>query len=130
MKARIKELTSRSNGWGNDRRKDALSRYIKGWVHYFKLADMKVLLIRVDEWYRRRLRMVIWKQWKRIKTKMANLVKLGIRKQKAYEWTNTRKGYWHIAGSYILDTTITTERLRLAGYAFLSDHFNKVKAVS
>ncbi len=130
MKARIKELTSRSNGWGNDRRKEALSQYIKGWVQYFKLADMKKLLIRVDEWYRRRLRMVIWKQWKRIKTKMANLRKLGINKHKAYEWANTRKGYWHIAGSYILATTITTERLRLAGFVFLSDYFIKVKVVS
>jgi len=130
MKARIKELTSRSNGWGNDRRKEALSRYIKGWVQYFKLADMKKLLIRVDKWYRRRLRMVIWKQWKRIKTKLANLVKLGVKKQKAYEWASTRKGYWHIAGSYILDTTITTERLGLAGYVFFSDHFSKVQVVS
>jgi len=130
MKARIKELTSRSNGWGNDRRKEALSQYIKGWVQYFKLADMKKLLIKVDAWYRRRLRMVIWKQWKRIKTKITNLVKLGVKKQKAYEWANTRKGYWHIAGSYIPGTTITTERLRLAGYVFLSDHFNKVKVVS
>jgi group II intron reverse transcriptase/maturase len=129
MKARIKELTSRSNGWGNDRRKEALSQYIKGWVQYFKLADMKMLLVSVDKWYRRRLRMVIWKQWKRIKTKLANLVKLGVKKQKAYEWAYTRKGSWHIAGSYILDTTITTERLRLAGYVFLSDHFNKVKVV-
>ena len=125
MKAGIKKLTSRSNGWGNDRRKEALSQYIKGWVQYFKLADMKKLLIRVDEWYRRRLRMVIWKQWKRIKTRMANLRKLGINKHKAYEWANTRKGYWHIAGSYILATTITTERLRLAGYVFLSDYFIK-----
>lgn len=62
MKARIKELTSRSNGRGNDRRKNALRQYIIGWVHYFKLADMKSLMLQVDEWYRRRLRMVIWKQ--------------------------------------------------------------------
>lgn len=129
MKTRIKELTSRSNGWGNDRRKEALSQYIKGWVQYFKLADMKELLLSVDKWYRRRLRMVIWKQWKRTKTKIANLVKLGVKKNKAYEWANTRKGYWHIAGSYILDTTITTERLRRAGYVLFSDYLNKVKVV-
>lgn len=130
MKARIKELTSRSNGWGNDRRKEALRQYINGWVQYFKLADMKKLLIKVDEWYRRRLRMVIWKQWKRIKTKIANLVKLGVKKQMAYEWANTRKGYWHIAGSYILSTTITTMRLRLAGYVFFTDYYSKVRVVS
>ncbi|MFZ2285948.1 MAG: reverse transcriptase domain-containing protein, partial [Bacteroidales bacterium] len=71
MKARIKELISRSNGWGNDRGKEALSQYIKGCVQYFKLADMKELLIRVDKRYRRRLHMVIWKQWKRTKTRIA-----------------------------------------------------------
>jgi RNA-directed DNA polymerase len=126
MKAKIKELTSRSNGWGNARRKEALRQYITGWVNYFKLADMKSLLQRVDEWYRRRLRMVIWKQWKRIKTKLTNLVKLGVNKFKAREWANTRKSYWHIADSFILNTTLTTEKLRKAGYVFLSEYYQKV----
>lgn len=130
MKAKIKELTSRSNGWGNARRKEALRQYITGWVNYFKLADMNSLLQRVDEWYRRRLRMVIWKQWKRIKTKLTNLVKLGVKKSKAWEWANTRKGYWHTAKSFILTTTITTDRLRQAGYIFLSDYYQKVKLVN
>lgn len=127
MKARIRKLTSRSNGWGNERRKEALGQYIKGWVQYFKLADMQKLLTRTDAWYRRRLRMVIWKQWKRIKTKMANLVRLGINKYKAYEWANTRKGYWHIANSFILSKTVTDQRLRMAGYVFLSDYYKAVR---
>lgn len=54
MKSKLKELTSRSNGWGNDRRKESLRQYIIGWVNYFKLADMQKLLLRIDEWYRRR----------------------------------------------------------------------------
>jgi group II intron reverse transcriptase/maturase len=127
MKAKIKELTSRSNGWGNDRRKESLRQYIIGWVNYFKLADMQSLLLRVDEWYRRRIRMVIWKQWKRIRTKMTNLVKLGVKKTKAWEWANTRKGYWHIANSFILSTTLTIDRLRQAEYVFLSDYYQKVR---
>jgi len=127
MKAKLKELTSRSNGWGNARRKKALRNYITGWVNYFKLADMRTLLQRVDQWYRRRLRMVIWKQWKRIKTKLANLVALGVSKSKAWQWANTRKGYWHIANSYILNTTITIDRLRQSGYVFLSDYYQKVR---
>jgi RNA-directed DNA polymerase len=130
MKARLKELTSRSNGWGNDRRKEALRQYIVGWVNYFKLADMKSLLLRIDEWYRRRIRMVIWKQWKRIRTKLANLIKLGVKKSKAWEWSNTRKSYWHTAHSFILTTTITTDRLRQTGYVFLSDHYQKVRIKS
>ena len=126
MKAKIKELTSRSGGWGNARRKEALRQYIVGWVNYFKMADMKGLLQRVDEWYRRRLRMVIWKKWKRIKTKLTNLVKLGVNKLKAREWANTRKSYWHTADSFILNTTLTTEKFRKTGYVFLSEYYQKV----
>ncbi|OYU84666.1 MAG: RNA-directed DNA polymerase [Flavobacterium sp. BFFFF2] len=88
---------------------------------------MGKLLAKIDEWYRRRLRMVIWKQWKRIKTKHQNLMKLGIKKSKALAWANTRKGYWHTANSPILSTTLTNERLKLAGYLFLSDYYQKVR---
>ena len=130
MKAKIKKLTSRSNGWGNERRKIALKQYVTGWVQYFKLADTDSLLIRIDKWYRRRLRMVIWKQWKRIKTRLTNLTKLGVKKSKAWEWANTRKSYWRTAGSYILSTVITNDRLRKAGYVFLSDYYRKVRIVN
>jgi group II intron reverse transcriptase/maturase len=129
MKERIRTLTSRSNGWGYARRKEALRQYITGWVNYFKLADMRKLLERVDTWYRRRLRMVIWKQWKRIRTRGRNLMKLGINKHKAWEWANTRKGYWHIANSYILSRTVTNERLRLAGFIFFLDYYRSVRAI-
>ena len=121
MRSKIRELTSRSNGWGNARRKETLKQYITGWVNYFKLADMKMLMIETDEWYRRRLRMVFWKQWKRVRTRQANLTKLGIAKPKAWEYANTRKGYWHIANSWILSTSVTNERLKQAGYVFLTD---------
>ena len=127
MRARIKELTWRSNGWGNAQRKDKLRQFIIGWIHYFKLADMEKLLIKTDEWYRRRLRMVIWKQWKRISTKYSNLIKLGVKKSYAWQWANTRKGYWHTAGTYILSTTITIARLRKAGYIFLSDYYREIR---
>jgi len=123
MRTRIKELTCRSNGWGNDRRKEKLKQFITGWVSYFKLADMKKLLLETDEWYRRRLRTVIWKQWKRIRTRFTNLMKLGINRSKAWEFANTRKGFWRVAKSPILNTSITNERLRLTGYPFLTDNY-------
>lgn len=123
MRSKIRELTSRTNGWGNAQRKEALKQFITGWVHYFKLADMKKLMIETDEWYRRRLRMVFWKQWKRISTRQANLSKLGIAKPKAWEYANSRKGYWHIAKSWVLSTSVTNERLREAGYLFLTDYY-------
>lgn len=130
MRSKIRELTSRSNGWGNARRKEMLKQYITGWVNYFKLADMKTLMIETDEWYRRRLRMVFWKQWKRVRTRQANLTKLGITKSKAWEYANTRKGYWHIANSWILSTSVTNERLKQAGYVFLTDCYLNVRLLN
>ena len=129
MKERIRTLTSRSNGWGYARRKEALKQYITGWVNYFKLADMHKLLLRVDKWYRRRLRMIIWKQWKRIRTRGRNLKKLGINKYKAWEWANTRKGYWHIANSFILSRSVTNDRLRQAGFIFFLDYYRSVRVI-
>jgi len=130
MKGRIRTLTSRSNGWGYARRKEALRQYITGWVNYFKLADMKTLLRGVDMWYRSRLRMVIWKQWKRIRTRGRNLMKLGILLNQAWEYANTRKGYWHTAKSPILTTSVTSDRLNQAGYIFFSDYYRLVKGIN
>jgi group II intron reverse transcriptase/maturase len=127
MKTRIREMTSRSNGWGNERRKEKLNQYIRGWVEYFKLADMRKLMIKIDEWHRRRLRMVIWKQWKRIRTKLHNLIKLGLPEYKAWQFANTRKGYWHTANSPILSCTITNARLELAGYISFRDCYESIK---
>jgi RNA-directed DNA polymerase len=130
MKARIKELTSRSNGMGDAKRKESLRQYITGWVNYFRLADMKKFLQNLDEWYRRRIRMVIWKHWKRIRTRWRNLIKLGIEKHKAWEYANTRKGYWRTANSLILTRSITNNRLKQAGYIFFTDYYRKVGGVN
>jgi RNA-directed DNA polymerase len=130
MKAKIRELTSRSNGWGNERRKEALHQYITGWLNYFRLADMKSLLEKTDEWFRRRLRSLIWKQWKRVKTKFRNLIKLGIPKQRAWEFANTRKGFWRTADSPILHRSITTDLLRQSGYIFFSDYYKRIRCVN
>ena len=130
MKERIKAFTSRSNGWGDERRKVELRQFITGWVNYFKMADVKKLLQKIDEWYRRRIRMVIWKRWKRIKTRLRNLISLGIEKRKAWEFANTRKGYWRIAKSPILSSSITNDRLKRAGYIFFTDYYRKVNCVN
>ena len=74
MKSRLKELTSRSNGWGYAKRKQKLKEYIRGWVGYYHLANMKRLLLETDEWLRRRICMCIWKAWKKVKTRVANYV--------------------------------------------------------
>lgn len=126
MKSRIKELTSRSNGIGEKARVEKLRSYIIGWVNYFKIADMKGLLTSTDKWMRRRVRMIYWKQWKRVKTRFAKLQSLGMPKQKAWEYANTRKGYWRISNSPVLSLTLGNKVLSGLGYLFFSEYYRRV----
>ncbi|TMV42339.1 group II intron reverse transcriptase/maturase, partial [Paenibacillus mesophilus] len=128
MRSKVKEHTSRSNGMGNEQRAEKLRRYIMGWINYFKIADMKSLLQSTDEWMRRRIRMIFWKQWKRVKTKFEKLQTLGIHTQKAWEYANTRKGYWRISNSPILSKSLGNNTLKGLGFLFFSDYYRQVTA--
>lgn len=123
MKSKLKELTSRSSGWGNERRKRQLEEYIRGWVGYYHLARAKRLCFATDEWLRRRIRMCIWKSWKKPKTRITNLMKCGIADWQAYQWGNTRLGYWRIANSPILNRAMPNESLLKRGYVNLTDSY-------
>ena len=81
---------------------------------------MRNIVHRLDEWIRRRIRMCYWKQWKKIKTKHDNLVKLGINKYKAWEFANTRKSYWRVSDGPILSKSLTNKTLERLGYISLS----------
>lgn len=128
MRSKVKELTSRSNGMSNEIRAIKLRRYIMGWVNYFRLADMKNLLLEADQWMRRRIRMSYWKQWKRVRTKVKMLKSLGIREQKAWEYANTRKSYWRTSNSPILSKSLTNNVIRGLGFLFFSEYYRQVKA--
>ncbi|KKE79011.1 MULTISPECIES: group II intron reverse transcriptase/maturase [Oceanobacillus] len=102
FKQRIRELTSRRKSMNMKDRIEKLNRYLVGWLGYYQLADTPSIFKGLDSWIRRRLRMIRWKEWKKVKTKYKNLMKQGINKGKAWEWANTRKAYWRIANSPIL----------------------------
>ena len=118
MKAKLKELTNRSNGWGYTKRKQKLEEYIRGWVGYYHLANMKRMLQKMDEWLRRRIRMCIWKAWKLPKTRICNLIRCGISQYNARTWGYC-KGYWRVSGSPIMQVAASNVNLRKAGYATL-----------
>jgi RNA-directed DNA polymerase len=115
IKDKVRKLTSRSNATSIEQRIGKLSKLITGWTSYFRLANMKKHCQELDEWMRRRLRMCYWKDWKKISAKFSNLIKLGIDKGKAWEFANTRKGYWRIAGSPILQRTLTNAHFEKLG---------------
>jgi len=124
FKQKLKEITGRSKSMSMEQRMEKLRQCIIGWVNYFNMADMNKLAKTLDKWLRRRIRMCFWKQWKKIKTKHDNLVKLGIAKHKAWEYANTRKSYWHTANSPILSRALTNEYLKKIGFVSISERYS------
>ena len=116
FKETIRKLTSRKQGKSIEVIIANLKRYTTGWLGYYSIADMKSRMQSLNEWIRRRIRQIFWKQWKRIKTKHDNLVRLGIPNSKAWEWANSRLGYWRIADSWILHRSLTNEYLASVGF--------------
>ncbi len=110
-KAKLKELTSRSQGRNVRVVMQKVKVYIRGWLGYFGIACMKTTMQEWDDWLRRRFRSYIWKQWKNPQTRVKNLMKLGMPQWQAYRNGNSQKGYWAVAGSGILTHTITNVRL-------------------
>jgi group II intron reverse transcriptase/maturase len=96
---RLRSLTSRKRGGKMERILQELSRLMIGWLGYYSMADLKAHLKRISGWLRRRIRQMYWKRWKRARTRYENLIQLGIPRDQAWPWANTRKGYWHTADS-------------------------------
>ena len=129
FKSKLKDITSRSNAMSISDKITKLNQVIRGWINYFRIADMKRLMGRIGEHLRHRLRMCIWKYWKKPKTKYKALRKLGISEYSAYAVANTRKGYYWVANTVILHMAISNERLKQKDLVFPLDHYRKVHTV-
>ncbi len=119
IRKKMKEQTKRNDPSPAKEKIKKMEAVIRGWVNYFAIARGKKKMQELDELVRTRLRMGIWKQWKKPKTKRIHLIKLGIPKPKAYEWSNSRKGFCRIAHSPILCRALNNEyftRLRYIGF--------------
>ena len=126
MKNKIRELTDRHNGWGNEYRALKLTQFIIGWVNYFGMADMKRLLQSNDEWLRHRIRAIYWKQWKKVKTKFKELKKLGVEEERAWICANMRNGNWFCSGYITLQGAFNNKKLRELGYPTFTEFYLKI----
>ena len=121
MRNKIRELTDRNNGMSNAEREEKYQQFVRGWVNYFKLADMKNLLKSTDEWARRRIRAVYWKQWKKTRTKCRMLKALGLEHWRAMELACSRKGYWRMAK--VLNQIFSNKIIAKLGYTSMLDYY-------
>jgi group II intron reverse transcriptase/maturase len=130
MKNKVRKITSRKMPYPMEYRIQRLNQYLMGWCGYFALADTKSIFEKLDGWIRRRLRMCLWKEWKKPRTKIRNLIKLGVPKWKAYEWGNSRKGYWRISKSPILDSTLGNSYWSNQGLKSLLERYKFLRHLS
>ena len=131
FKTKLCDILKRSRCVSLDERFLKLKQIIYGWVNYFRIADMKTMLqLKIDPWIRRKMRVIIWKQWKKIRKRYTSLRKLGISHRDAYVTANSRRGYYHIAHTRVLETAISKERLNKRGLVNSLDHYLKVHIIA
>jgi group II intron reverse transcriptase/maturase len=123
FKDRVRQITSRKRGRAIDQILHELKVFTTGWLGYYSAADMGTRITALNEWIRRRIRMYLWKQWKKVSARYDNLKRLKIPKGKAWEWANTRKGYWRIAHSWVLTKSLTNKYLASIGYDDISKRY-------
>lgn len=119
LKNSLREILCRNRRQSIPAVKETLNRKLRGWCEYFKYAKYEVWSKLTDEWIRRRIRQLLWKTWKRVRTRYAALRKLGCTHRQAIQWANTRKSYWRIANSHILATTLNNDFLKTQGWSWL-----------
>lgn len=123
---KLKQLTDRSWSISLDNRIKKINYVVRGWVNYFRIANMKNKITEIDEHLRVRVRVIIWKQWKKTRKKCESLQKLGVPFEIAFNCANTRKGYYQICKTRYIQFAINNERLRKRGLVFLLDQYEKV----
>ncbi len=126
LKRKLKQLTDRSWSIRLDNRIKQINYLIRGWVNYFRIANMRQAIIDIDKHLRTRIRVIIWKQWKKITRRYKALRQLGVSHEIAFACANTRKGYYQICKTTYIQFAINTERLRKRGLVFLLDQYTKV----
>lgn len=125
VKAGIRRLTRRRWSVSMAARVERLNRFIVGWMAYFGIAETRSVFDELDEWLRRRLRQIRWKEWKRFAARRRNLIALGIRSDTAREWAASSKGYWRVAGSPILQRALPNAHWHDQGLRGFSHHWHR-----
>ena len=127
FKHRVKELTGRSWGVSMKHRLHKLGQYVRGWVGYFGISEYYRPVPELDEWIRRRVRMCYWKQWRWTRTKIRNLLKLGVSLQTAIQHSVSSKSYWRMARTPAMQQALSNAWLKAQGLVSVKDRWCKAQ---
>ncbi len=123
FKCEVKRITGRSRGISMVTRLKELTSYLRGWINYFGIANRYQQCVDLDQWIRRRIRMCYWKQWRKPRTKVRNLLKLGVPKRLAIACGISSKSYWHSARTEGIHKGLTDKYLKEQGLFSLRERW-------
>jgi group II intron reverse transcriptase/maturase len=126
FKSKLKELSSRRSVQSIRPALAKIKVYARGWLNYYGIASMKNPIDETNKWLYHRIRMCIWKQWKKPKTKKRNLMKLGIPEYFAHPAANSRRKHWYVTGMGAVNRALTKERLINSGFYDLATAYQSV----
>ena len=129
FKRKLKQITKRNYSISLNERIVKLNQVIRGWINYFRIADMKEQIKNITSHLNRRIRCIIWKQWKTCNHRYKCLLKLGISKEKAKRTAYSRASYWHNSKSIVLHVAISNKRIKQKGLVLPLDYYLKVHTV-
>ena len=127
FKSKLKELSSRRSAQSIKPSLERIKVYARGWLNYYGIASMKNNIEEINGWLYHRIRMCIWKQWKKPRTRMKNLVKLGVAEHYAATIAYSRRKYWFISNNNKAVTwALNKERLINSGFYDLATAYQSV----
>ena len=126
FKRRVKELTGRSWFVSMEYRMRKLTEYIRGWMNYFGILEYYRPIPELESWLRRRIRMCYWKQWRKTRTKVRKLIKMGTSQRTAILTALSRKGYWRLARTLATHTGMTNKWLQEQGLISIKEQWVRI----
>jgi len=126
FKQKVRELTNRNWGVSMQYQLYKLTLYLRGWINYYGIANAYQKCVDLDHWIRRRVRMCYWRQWRKPRTKVAKLLKLGVSTKWAVTCGSTRKGPWRSSKTPGIQQALSNNYLKEEGLFSLREGWIKV----
>jgi RNA-directed DNA polymerase len=130
LKANVREICRRGRGRSMQQVIEELKPKLRGWLNYFRYVDSDYLLKELDGWLRRKLRVILWKQWKRTYTRAKKLIKLGLSSDAAWRFVRKQRGPWHIAGTNVMNRMLDNTFFEKLGLVTLQSQYLRLQRVS
>ncbi|MHC4067221.1 MAG: group II intron reverse transcriptase/maturase [Planctomycetota bacterium] len=130
LKAKLRPMLRRGRGRNLGRVAESLTRVLRGWVAYYKLAEVKASFEELDQWLRRKLRCILWRQWKRHRTQFKELCRRGLDHERARRSAWNGRGPWYNAGASHMNHAVPTSELRGLGLISLMEEYRRLACSS